>query len=207
MSLFRSLQTRYEQELELQAYSNRPWPATYREPMPEINLNSYTLQIRIENQLPKTIGLKQLASLPTFTEIRSIYSKAGWTYQGSWKGVTFQTLLSLFSTPHLYPWVRLESVTDKVYVIERRALLSYRIAMECDGQPLSVAYGGPLWAHCFDHYIEYSIPYLKSITLLQGEHSPCHPAETIGFRLDQAQVESGDYYAIHQEQIVRFESR
>jgi hypothetical protein len=207
MSRFHSLYTKYENEVALQSYSQRPFPALYREPVPSFNIENYTLQVRIENQLAKTVGLKQLSTLPAFKETRNIYSKAGWTYQGVWKGLSFQTLFSLFSTPQLYPWVRLETVTGDVCVLERKELLNYRIVTECDNQPLNIAYGGPLWVHCFDYYLEYAIPHVKSIILLQGEHQYQHPMEPLGFTLDQAPVASGEYYAIHQEQIIHVDRR
>ncbi len=200
MTLFRSLQTRYEQK-EAFTKSTFPWPAIYRDPLPHIEPSQYALQIRIENQLPKSMPLKQLATLPSFNESRRITSKSGWTYYGHWKGLTFQTLFNLFSTPHLYPWVRIESLNGQHYLIDRKNLMNYRVITESDGNPLSVLYGGPLWVHCFDYYVEYGIPNVKSIVLLQGEHEYYHPNEALGFRLDQARVMPGSYYAIHHEKI------
>jgi hypothetical protein len=201
MSLFRSLYTRYEQEEEIHAGSIRPWPATYREPLPAFDLSQYSLLVRIENQIPKSINWKQLHALPSFTENRRLTSKAGWTYYGQWKGVSFQTLFSLFSTPNLYPWVRLESLNGEHALIERTALLNYRVLFECDGEALTTIYGGPLMVHNFDHYLEYSIPHLKSIILLQGEHQPYHPHTAIGFLPEKARVEHGRYYDIHHERM------
>lgn len=200
MTLFRSLYTRYEEE-EHQAVTLRPWPATYRFGLPHVDLSQYTLQVRIENQLAKSINAKQLAALPSFTESRRMTSKAGWTYYGQWKGITFQTLFSLFSTPHLYPWVRIETLTDQYAVIERQKLMNYRLLMESEGEPLSTLYGGPLLLHCFDYYMEYSIPHIKSIILMQGEHEYHHPSAAIGFTPENARVEPGRYYDIHHERI------
>ncbi len=201
MSLFRSLYTKYEQETEIYAQSIRPWPAIYRDRLPVFDINTYALQIRIENQHAKSMSLKQLATLPMFNESRRITSKAGWTYYGHWKGITFHTLFSLFTTPHLYPWVRLETLNGNNYVLERQALLNYRILIEGEGQPFSTLNGGPLWAHCFDYYLEYSIPHIKNIILMQGEHEYFHPNLDIGFTLEEARVHPGRYYDIHHEKI------
>lgn len=202
MSAFRSLYERYATEASQEKPWARPWPATYRDPLPYVKTEDFTLQIRIENQLAKTMNRRQLATLPHFTENRRITSKAGWTYYGQWKGITFQTFFSLFSTPNLYPWVRLELLDGQQVVIERTALLNYRALLECDGEDLSVLYGGPVWIHCFDYYVEYSIPHVKSIILMQGDHHYSHPHEKLGYTLDKARVEPGDYYAIHHEKIV-----
>jgi hypothetical protein len=199
---FHSLYTRFDQEATPEAPQTlRLWPAIYREPLPAFNLADYRLQIRIENQIPKLMSMAQLATLPSFTENRRLTSKAGWTYYGQWKGVTFQTLFSLFSTPNLYPWVRLETLTGQHAILERMAILNCRLLTAGDGEPFSTLYGGPLWVHCFDHYIEYAIPHLKSIVLLQGTHQVVHPAEALGFSLAEARVMPGTYYDIHRERI------
>jgi DMSO/TMAO reductase YedYZ molybdopterin-dependent catalytic subunit len=201
MSLFRSLQTEYEQDAEHPSKTLRSWPATYRDTVPAVNFSDFTFQIRIEGQLAKFINLKQLAALPSFTENRRITSKAGWTYYGQWKGIAFQTFMSLFSTPHLYPWVRLETLDDTQYMIERKNLMNYRVLLECDGEPLTPLYGGPLWMHCFDYYLEYSIPHLKSVVLTDGSYESTPPQAKNGFTMDKARIEPGRYYDIHHERI------
>lgn len=205
MTLFRSLYTRYEKESDLQSEQIPPWPAVYRRAIPDINLNNFSFQVRIENQLPKVMTVKQLLLLPTFNEAKNIYSKAGWMYQGRWSGLTFQTLFNLFSTPNLYPWVRLESLDNQIAVIERQALMNYRLVADCDGQPLSPLYGGPLWVQHFEQYVEYGFSHLKSVTLLQGEHEYQHPHQALGFPREDAEVSAGEYYAIHKEQIIAVE--
>ncbi len=202
MSLFRSLNTRFEQSTELQPERLRPWPAIYRQPLPHLNINEYSLQLRIENQLPKVMNQKQLTSLPMFNESRRITSKAGWTYYGQWRGLTFQTLFSLFSTPHLYPWVRIEGLNGEHYIIDYPSLMNYRIIMEGEGEPLSLLYGGPIWIHNFDFYVEYGIPYVKSIILMQGEHAYNHPSEALGFKREEARVLPGQYYGMHHERMI-----
>ncbi len=201
MSLFRSLYLREEKEKELQSFSERPWPSIFRDSLPTQPMSHYSLLVKIESQLPKSIDMKQLFTMPSFNENRRITSKAGWTYYGHWKGITFQTLFSLFANAQIYPWVRMESMTGLSYVINRQDLMNYRIVTECDGKPLSSLYGGPLWIHNFDYYIEYSIPHVKTITLMQHEAGPSHPMEKLGFDLSHARVEHGKYYDIHHEKI------
>ena len=201
MSLFRSLHVRYEEADTLADSELRPWPAVYRDKLAHISLDDFALQIRIENQLPKTMGVKQLAALPSFTENRRISSRAGWTYYGQWKGLTFQTLFALFATPNLYPWVRLETATGEEAILDRSAVMNYRLVLAGDGQPLSPLYGGPVWAHHFDEYVEYSLPSLKSITLMKGDFEPKHPAWTLGFMPEQAHVAPGTYYDMHRQRI------
>ncbi len=199
MSHFRSLQVQAEDPVAQPQV--HPWPAFYRDFLPTSSREEAGLEIRIENQLPKVMDYKQLASLPSFRESRRIVSKAGWMYYGQWKGITFQTLFTMFSNPHLYPWVCLESLNGSRTMIERGALMNYRLLLECDGQALSPLYGGPIWLHCFDYYVEYAFPHVCRIVLMQGEHEYTHPSQAIGFTLEQARVVPGTYYAIHHQRI------
>ncbi len=198
MTAFHSL---YQQEQD-DTEALRPWPAVFREAVPPFDRRTFALQIRIENQLPKLVSESQLQALPSFTENRRITSRAGWTFYGQFKGTSFHTLLSLFSTPHLYPWARLESMNGQHSVMERKDLLNYRIVTEYNGQPLSTLYGGPLWVISFEEYIEYSIPHLKSIVLMQGEHTPYYPNDALGFKHEDAKLKPGRYYDIHHERMV-----
>lgn len=197
MSRFHSLYTRYEQETAMQSASGLQWPAVYRLPVHGVPSEESPLVLRSENQMPKSMSLRQLTMLPFVTETLTVYSKAGWAYAGQWKGISFQTLLNLFSTPNLYPWVRIESFNGESYVMERNRLMNYRLVLECDGKPLTPLYGGPYWMHHFKNYIEYGIPHIKSIILLQGEHEISQPMARFGFSLDEALVAPGNYQALH----------
>ncbi len=201
MSRFRSLYTRYEQEEERLGGLVRPWPATYRERLPHPSLDDFTLHVGIENQHAKAMTLKQIAALPSFNENRRITSRAGWSYYGHWRGVTFHTLMNLFSNPQFYPWVRLESANGEYFIIDRQALMQYRVVLDCDGAPLSTLYGGPIWVHNFDYYTEYAMPHIQSVTLLQGTHRYHHPNQALGFDPADARVHHGEVYDIHLEKV------
>jgi len=201
MSQFRSLYLKQTQTAEHLGEKSRPWPATYSQGLPKLQTGEYSMQVRCENQLPRGMTLKQLSTLPGFTESRRVSSQAGWTYYGQWKGVSFQTLFNLFATTHLYPWVRLETMNNEEILIERSQLMNYRLVLECDGEPLSPLYGGPVWIHNFDYYVEYSLAHIKNIILIQGEHEYRHPHQKLGYDLQDARVKPGQYYAIHHEKI------
>jgi hypothetical protein len=79
--------------------------------------------------------------------------------------------------------------------------MNYRILTDCNSEPLTKVYGGPLWVHNFDYYVEYSFPHLKSITLMQGDHEYTHPNVKIGFNLENARVGPGRYYDVYHERI------
>ena len=205
MSRFRSLQSPLKSN---EAQEVLAWPALYRDGFVTPRLsNDFVFQIGIEKQLSKTMDMKQLQALPSFLEIRNITSKSGWTYQGKWRGVFTQTLLSLFSTPNLYPWIKLESFTGQHCILDRKSFFNSRLIWECDQQPLPVSYGGPLALHCFDHYIEYAFWQVKRIVLMTGEHEDYHPMQALGFLPEEALIASGEYYALHQQQMMYVEQR
>lgn len=201
MTLFHSLNQRYESQEAEAALSQLAWPGVFRDSLPDVTHEDFQFSVGIENQHAKLMQWKQIMTLPAFNESRRITSKAGWTYYGHWKGLTFQTLFSLFSTPALYPWVRLESLTGEVMVVERMNLSNWRIITESEGKLLSPLYGGPLLLHNFDYYMEYSMSNLAKVVLMQGNYEPLYPFAKRGLKLDDARVKPGQYYAVHQEKL------
>jgi len=199
MTRFRSLYTRLEHETQTQGETLPPWPAIYRDGLPP--LPSEALQIKIENQLPKVLTSAQLGALPMFNENRRITSRAGWTYYGHWKGVLFQTLFTMFANPAMYPWVRIESANGQHAILDRSSLANWRLITHANNEPLNTLYGGPVWMHNFDYTVEYAIPHVSKIVLMQGDYEAKHPAQAWGFNLDDARVAPGRYYDLHLERI------
>lgn len=203
VSGFRSLNLQYEQEEALQAAQGRPWPATYRESLPNNLPANPTLQIGLANQPAKVVGFRQLATLPFTQESRRIVSKAGWAYDGHWKSLSFQTVLSLLSASPPFPSIAVESWTNQQYVLPGDILANYHILLEENHQPLSTLYGGPIWIVDFNRYIEYGIPHVKSITVLANTASEEHPMQPLGFDLENAKIQPGSYYSINQDTLLQ----
>ena len=201
--MFSSVYHRYNNQDATSAEKRQAWPGLYRDEVPSCLLEDYQLQVGVEKQTPRLLNLTQLKALPSFNEQRQLVSKTGWAYRGNWKGLTFQTLFSLFSTPHLYEWIRLESLTGDVMVVPRQELVNWRLLYECDGHPLTPLYGGPLWVHHFDFYCEFGFPHLKSMTLLQsGQYEWVHPKANLGYHLEHAKIDAGQYFLIHEERVL-----
>lgn len=204
MSLFRSLYTQSLGEQEAQ-HANPAWPGIYFGALPKTESLKSNLSIRIENQLGKTLTIEQLKTMPITSEARAIYSQAGWMFYGQWQSIPFNTLISLFSNPQLYNWIRFETLTGQVGILDRQALHNAKIIFEAENKPLDPLHGGPFMLHTFENYIEYSIPHIHSIILLQGDHPYQHPSQARGFEPDKAIIQPGEYYAFHQNQIIHLD--
>lgn len=204
---FHGLYQRYETESAAASPTAgaTEWPPIYRGRLPHVDPVTFELEVSVENQSARSLSMAQIKALPTFSEVRLIASKFGWAYRGHWHGLTFQTLFSLFSTPHLYRWVKLESTTGEQMVIEREHLSAWRIVYACNDKPLSPLYGGPLWIHCFDHYVEYSFPHLHSMMFLQSnDHKATFPGDPLGYKLDDpmGRIQAGEYFSVHEHRVV-----
>jgi DMSO/TMAO reductase YedYZ molybdopterin-dependent catalytic subunit len=199
MSLFRSLHL----EETSGAEKSRPWPQQFREPLPQGDLSKFTLKLQVSGQTVKTLDMKQMAILPSFMENRRIASQSGWMYYGSWKGFSMQTLLNQIPNAEQAQWIEIKTLTGKKFVTDKASLIQYRLLKEADNEALTPDYGGPLMLHHFDHYIEYAVCHVASINLLEAadSHQLEHPASRYGFALENARIQPGDYYAIHQQRI------
>ncbi|MCA9841193.1 MAG: hypothetical protein KC475_03650 [Cyanobacteria bacterium HKST-UBA03] len=214
--MFHGLYQKKQQYQDAEVCDTFGWPPMYRFRLPDEHVSApqnFDFEIGLESQPSRSLTMAQIKAMPTSTEMRLIASRFGWAYRANWSCITFQTLFSLFSNPNMYEWVQMTSLNHQRMIIRRDQLSQWRLIYACNNQPLTPLYGGPLWMHNFDHYVEYGFNHIQSLKLLQTtpdipsnascKHSWFH-AETLGYKLsdDDCRIAAGTYYAIHEEKLV-----
>jgi DMSO/TMAO reductase YedYZ molybdopterin-dependent catalytic subunit len=179
-----------------------PWPGTCRDGFAPISHEQYVLHLTTDdNRIKKDIEWAELLRLPATTEVQKLHSKAGWMTQGFWSTLTFQRLLTKIPGTEPYHWVELISLTGQRVVMPKSRLNAYRLIYKCDDKFLPPTHGGPLWVHCFDHYVEYGIPQVSEIRFLSQDAPAYHPSQDYGFPQTAMRVQTGNYYMIHKDTI------
>lgn len=181
------------------------WPASCRDGFVSVDSASFSLRLSTEdNRLQKDVPWQEILRLPATTEVQKLHSKSGWMMQGFWSTLTFQRLMTKMPGTEPYNWVELISLNGQRVVLPKSRLNNYRLIFKCDDKFLTPMYGGPLWVHCFEHYVEYGIPQIAEIRFLTAERPSYHPSQELGFPQTAMRVQTGNYYMIHKEQIKHF---
>jgi DMSO/TMAO reductase YedYZ molybdopterin-dependent catalytic subunit len=115
--------------------------------MPDLDANSWTLEVSGLVKKPRTFTLAELQALPQAHQLSTFHCVTGWTVKNvRWGGVRFHDLLAAVEPlpeAHAIQFVSAEQPYVDSLTLDQALLPNVMLAHEMDGQPLSRPHGYP----------------------------------------------------------------
>jgi hypothetical protein len=125
-------------------------------------------------ELPQQFSLEDLAALPRVEQVVDIHCVTRWSKPGvRFGGVLLEDLLALVRRQPSARFVSFVSCSERNHstslVLDEALSLGTLLALECDGQPLTVEHGGPVRVITPGRYFYKSLKWLIEIELLADD--------------------------------------